>query len=83
MVYQVCEMPTLRDETMNFAGKLLTTNSFQAMIQTKKLLHSLLDVPLAEGLKLASEVNARSRKSEDCQRGLKSFLNKEKLQWRD
>ncbi len=83
MVYQVCEMPTLRDETMTFAGKLLATNSFQAMIQTKKLLHSLLDVPLAEGLKLASEVNARSRKSEDCQRGLKSFLNKEKLNWRD
>jgi methylglutaconyl-CoA hydratase len=83
MVYQTYDMASLREETMAFAEKLFTANSFQAMMQTKKLFQSLLDLPLSEGLKLASEINTRSRKSEDCQKGLHAFLNKQKLQWRD
>lgn len=83
MVYQTCDMSSLKKETMSFAGKLLTDNSFQAMMQTKALFQNLLDLPLSEGIRLSSEINARSRKSEDCQKGLQAFLNKEKLQWRD
>jgi methylglutaconyl-CoA hydratase len=83
MVYQTCDRSSLKKETRSFAGKLLTDNSFQAMIQTKELFQSLLDLPLSEGLRLSSEINARSRKSEDCQKGLQAFLNKQKLQWRD
>lgn len=83
LVYQLCPPDKLRDHTFNFIEKLLENNSFHAMIQTKKLFQRLLDIPLKEGLKLSSEVNAKSRKTEDCKKGLEHFLNKMPLNWRD
>lgn len=73
----------LASGTLSFLEKLLAQNSFQAMLQTKKLFHQLLDLPLAEGLRLSAEVNAESRKTEECKKGLQAFLNKQKLIWRD
>jgi hypothetical protein len=63
--------------------KLLENNSFNAMIQTKSLFQKLLDVPLQVGLKLSSEVNAKSRKTKDCKKGLEYFLSKMPLNWRE
>ncbi|OGB65474.1 MAG: hypothetical protein A2Y94_03545 [Caldithrix sp. RBG_13_44_9] len=72
----------LRNKTLSFVGNLLEQNSFEAMIQTKKLFQQLLDLPLKEGLEIASRLNARSRQSADCQKGLKQFLNKTTINWR-
>lgn len=83
LVYQLYPSDKLREHTFNFIEKLLENNSFNAMIQTKKLFQMLLDVPLQEGLKLSSEVNAKSRKTEDCKKGLDHFLNKKPLNWRE
>ncbi len=73
----------LRNNTFAFLENLLEQNSFQAMITTKKLFQQLLEIPLKDGLALASQTNALSRKSTDCQKGLQSFLNKEKIMWRE
>lgn len=83
LVHQVYPPNKLRDHTFNFIEKLLKKNSFNAMIQTKKLFQMLMEVPLKEGLKLACEVNAKSRKTEDCKKGLEHFLNKLPLNWRN
>ena len=83
LVHQLCPPEKLQDETFTFTEKLLENNSFQAMIQTKNLFQRLLDVPLSKGLELSSEVNAKSRKTEDCKKGLEHFLNKMPLNWRD
>ncbi len=72
----------LADATYRFLEKLLSQNSFAAMIQTKRLYQQLLETPLPEGIELASRTNAESRKTEDCQKGLRAFLNKEKIVWR-
>ena len=72
----------LRNQTLSFLGDLLQQNSFEAMIQTKKLFQQLLDLPMKEGLELASRVNAQSRQTTDCQKGLKHFLNKTPVNWR-
>jgi len=82
LVDQICPPNKMREHTFNFIQKLLEKNSFNAMIQTKKLFQMLLDVPLKDGLKLASEVNVNSRKTEDCRKGLEHFLNKMPLNWR-
>jgi methylglutaconyl-CoA hydratase len=83
LVHKLCAKSELRDDTINFIENLLQKNSFEAMIRTKVLFQRLLEVPLAEGLKLASEMNAKSRKTEDCKKGLEHFLNKKSLNWRD
>jgi methylglutaconyl-CoA hydratase len=72
----------LRNKTLAFMGDLLQRNSFEAMLQTKKLFQQLLDLPLKEGLEVASRENAHSRQSSDCQKGLKHFLNKTTINWR-
>jgi methylglutaconyl-CoA hydratase len=83
LIHQLYPSDKLRDHTFNFIEKLLKKNSFNAMIQTKKLFQMLLEVPLKDGLRLASEVNAKSRKTAECKKGLEHFLNKKSLNWRN
>ncbi len=83
IINEIIEEKELRERTLQFAENMLNQNSISAMIQTKQLFQHLLDVPLQEGLELAASANVMSRKTEDCQRGLKAFLNKEKIRWRE
>ena len=70
-------------ETLKFLEQFLTQNSFQAIQATKSLFQKLLDIPLKEGMQLAAEINAQSRKTDDCQNALKAFLNKQTIKWRE
>ncbi len=72
----------LSSGTYQFLDKLLSQNSFSAMMQTKRLYQQLRETTLAEGVELASRTNAVSRQTADCQKGLQAFLNKEKIVWR-
>ena len=83
LIHYLFSEKNLPKETRSFAEDMLNRNSFQAMMQTKRLFQQLLDKPLDDGLKLASRVNAQSRKSADCQRGLNAFLSKQKINWRE
>jgi methylglutaconyl-CoA hydratase len=83
MVHEIYTADNLKKKTMEFGEELLNQNSFFAMVQTKELYQQLLDLPLSKGLKLAGEVNAKSRKTKDCLRGLSAFLNKEQIVWRN
>jgi methylglutaconyl-CoA hydratase len=70
-----------KQKTVEFIKNLLSQNSFRAMIQTKVLFQELVDASIKEGLHLSIQVNAKSRKSDDCIKGLEAFLNKDKLNW--
>jgi len=83
MVRHLFDTAQLKSKTLQFVEKYLNQNSFGAMMQTKKLYQELLDLPLADGLDLASRINASSRKSPDCQKGLRNFLDKKPLRWRN
>jgi methylglutaconyl-CoA hydratase len=64
-----------------FARKLCLENSKQSMEVTKEMIARVQEMSLEEGLQYASEMNAVARSSEDCQRGIASFLNKEPITW--
>ena len=83
MIHSLSPQSELQNDTFKFIEKLLKNNSFQAMMRTKELFQMLLELPLKDGLKLASEINAESRKTEDCKKGLDHFLNKEPLNWKE
>jgi len=63
------------------AMSLCKEASANSLKVTKKLIGTVLDLPLGEGLLHASELNAATRGHEDCKRGIAAFLNKEKLTW--
>lgn len=71
----------LENDVRNFAFKLITSNSAQSMSTTKQMIAAVQSMPLDQALEYASTMNAKARASEDCQRGIAAFLNKEKIIW--
>jgi methylglutaconyl-CoA hydratase len=64
-----------------FAGKLSVSNSGMSMELTKKLISQVQNMDLNDALSFAAEMNAKARATDDCKKGINSFLNKEKLSW--
>jgi len=71
----------IQDHVREFADRLCVQNSGQSMAMTKRLLGDIQHFPIAEGLAFASKMNAHTRGTEDCKRGISAFLNKEDLKW--
>ncbi len=61
-----------------FSKKLIKKNSGQSMTLTKQMIASVQEMGLEQGLNHAAETNAKARATEDCKKGIASFLNKEK-----
>lgn len=77
----VVEEYELEERVQTYAQNLCNTNSAQSMTITKQLIALVQETGIDRGLQLAAEQNARSRGSEDCQKGIAAFLNKEALKW--
>jgi methylglutaconyl-CoA hydratase len=65
------------------AAQILETGSSESIARTKRLLLDVLGRPLGDALTHAAEVNAASRATEDCRRGIATFLETKKPpKWR-
>jgi methylglutaconyl-CoA hydratase len=65
------------------AAQILETGSSESIARTKRLLLDVLGRPLGEAMALAAEVNAAARATEDCKRGIATFLETKKPpKWR-
>lgn len=60
---------------------LLTGNSSSAMSKSKEMLRTLPSMKLEEALEYAANMNASTRLTEDCKRGLEAFIRKERVRW--
>lgn len=81
LVNYLSTVESLEQDVLDFANKLIRSNSAQSMAATKQMVAAVQSMPLTEALNYASSMNAKARGSEDCQRGIAAFLNKEKLIW--
>ncbi|ARS35908.1 enoyl-CoA hydratase/isomerase family protein [Pontibacter actiniarum] len=81
LVNYVVPAEELEERVFAFAQKLCSENSRQSMEVTKEMIARVQGMGLEEGLQYASEMNAVARGSEDCQRGIAAFLNKEQIKW--
>lgn len=81
LINWVVDQEELDDKVEAFAQKLVTKNSGQSMSLTKAMIAEVQSMNVEGGLAYAAEQNARARGTEDCQKGIASFLNKEKLEW--
>jgi len=65
------------------AAQILETGSSESIARTKRLLLDVIGRPLGEALSLAAEVNAAARATDDCKRGIATFLETKKPpKWR-
>ena len=81
LINEAVTLDTLNEKVTSFAQLLVQKNSGQSMTYTKQMIAAVQAMRLEEGLQYAAEMNAKARASEDCQRGIASFLNKEKPLW--
>lgn len=71
----------LQDKVKDFAQMLCKQNSGQSMALTKQMIAKVQELPLEEALQYAAGKNAEARATEDCRKGIASFLSKEPLVW--
>ena len=81
LVTKVTGKTTIKEDVLEFAAKLIKTNSTQAMTSTKRMMAEVQSLPLSEALNYAARMNADARGSDDCKKGIGGFLNKEKVEW--
>lgn len=81
LVNKVVPAEELENQVDDFVKMLISKNSGQSMGYTKQMIARVQSMSLEDGLQYAAEMNAKARGSEDCQRGIAAFLNKEELKW--
>ncbi|GAB4415961.1 MAG: enoyl-CoA hydratase-related protein [Bacteroidia bacterium] len=81
LVNDVVPQDEIRAHVAQFAQQLCTQCSQASMQLTKKMIADIQDFPLEHAVKFAARMNAVARRTEDCQRGIAAFLDKEDLTW--
>jgi methylglutaconyl-CoA hydratase len=71
----------IAEHVAKIADDLCTGASANSLKVTKKLITDVFDQPLENALEQAARLNAETREHTDCQRGIKAFLDKEKMVW--
>lgn len=83
LVNRVVPGEDLRSVGEALAAQVLETGSSESIARTKRLLLDVIGKPLGDALRHAAEVNAASRATEDCKRGIATFLETKKPpKWR-
>jgi methylglutaconyl-CoA hydratase len=81
LINDVIPADSIENEVHSFAAKLCSDNSYSSMEVTKKMLADVQNMTLDEGLMFAARMNAHSRGTEECMRGIQNFLNKTPQSW--
>ncbi len=81
LINYVVESAIIEETVHEFAVKLCKQTSSQSVAATKTMLAHVPELNLVEAIEYAAQMNAKTRASEDCKKGINAFLNKEKLSW--
>ncbi|NSL90294.1 enoyl-CoA hydratase/isomerase family protein [Chitinophaga solisilvae] len=81
LITAVVPAAEIKKKVAGIATSLCNDASANSLKATKKLIGTVLDLPIEQGLAHAATLNAATRGHEDCKRGIAAFLNKEKLVW--
>ncbi len=72
----------INNAVLNFAENLIYNASSDSLTITKKLISDIQALDYNKALNFAAEINAMSRDTEDCKKGIAAFLNKDKINWK-
>ena len=81
LITSVLEKNKIAVWVKQFATDLCNETSSQSIAATKELLSKTSSLELNDALNLAARMNAQARMSDDCKKGIDSFLKKEKISW--
>ncbi len=78
---RVINKDEIKKTVFNFAQELINNTSEESLKLTKQLINKVQDTDYNSALKYAAKINAESRATNDCKKGIAAFLNKEKISW--
>jgi len=81
LISEVAEPDELNDKVMALANTLLEKTSAESLKRIKTMIAEVQHMPLDEALTYAAWLNAETRSTNDCKKGIAAFLNKQKLSW--
>lgn len=81
LVNFIVEKDKLSERVYSFAQQLIKNNSAQSMALTKQMIDEVQSMTLGNALDYASRMNAQARGTDDCKKGISSFLNKQDITW--
>ncbi|MEI9920234.1 MAG: enoyl-CoA hydratase-related protein [Bacteroidota bacterium] len=81
LVFKISNKEAIAAEVIDFANKLIKSNSAQAMTTTKQMIAEVQSLSLQDALAYAARMNANARSTDDCKKGISAFINKQPLEW--
>jgi methylglutaconyl-CoA hydratase len=78
---EVVSHDELDSHTRRLADELASGNSASSMALTKEMLTSIHGMDFMQALEYAANMNAATRMTDDCKKGIAAFLKKEKITW--
>ncbi len=81
LLTEIVKADELETYVHEYVKKLIEHSSGGSLAMIKQMYNNLDNLSLDEALNYACEMNAKTRESEDCKRGIAAFLNKQKLKW--
>lgn len=81
LINEVYSAEEIEQKTYSFVQKLITRTSGDSIALTKQLIADVQSMSIKDAFNHAAEINAKARATDDCQKGIAGFLNKEKVTW--
>jgi methylglutaconyl-CoA hydratase len=81
LITEVVAPDKLTTAVLQLAASLIRSASTQSLQLTRKLIDEVQNYPLEEALERAARENAQARTTDDCKKGVDSFLNKQPISW--
>jgi len=82
-IFNFIEKSEKIEKTVNdFAQNIIKNASGDSLTLTKKIISDIQNFDYNKAMNFAAEINAISRETEDCKKGIAAFLNKEKIDWK-
>jgi methylglutaconyl-CoA hydratase len=81
LITEIVEKESMVEYVKNKCNLLILQASDQSLALTKHLISAVQHLNIDDALEYAAFQNAKARASDDCKKGIASFLNKEKINW--
>ncbi len=80
-IHTIAEKEDLESKVLDFAQNIANSTSANSIAITKQLINNLPTLDFRQALVYAAEINAKTRSTDDFQKGINAFLTKQKLKW--
>lgn len=81
LINEVIKQSELQIRADAFCKHIAASSSAESIQRIKQMFTQIYTMNLEEALLYAAKQNAETRSTEDCKKGISSFLNKERINW--